>query len=61
MQEITTSRLADKASRGADNWIRCNGCGHKLFKLLNVPTGRKGTADIEIKCHSCKKICVFEL
>lgn len=32
-------------------WIRCKGCGHKLFKLVQDEVPR-----LEIKCHSCKKV-----
>ena len=39
----------------ADNWARCAGCGHKLFKVIDG----NGSAKIEVKCHSCKRICVI--
>ena len=34
-----------------DEWVRCKGCGHKLFKITET-----GSMHIETKCHSCKTI-----
>lgn len=42
-----------------DVWVRCKGCGHKLFKASNIVfinSNIKDTPMIEIKCHSCKTI-----
>ncbi len=35
----------------ADEWVRCNECGHKLLKDVDSLD-----YDIEIKCSSCKCI-----
>lgn len=47
----------------AATWVKCPVCGHKLFKIsgaftpLTVVAGEQTTtADIEVKCHSCKDI-----
>jgi phage FluMu protein Com len=34
-----------------EKWVECI-CGHKLFKVVDVD----GTCNIEVKCHSCKRI-----
>ena len=34
-----------------DRWVRCAGCGHKLFRAIKL-----GNSYMEIKCHSCKTI-----
>ena len=42
-------------------WVRCNECGHKLFKITSqmppeiIMQDLQGVG-IEIKCHSCKMI-----
>ncbi len=36
-----------------DGWCRCGECGHKLFRILGP-----NEIDIEIKCHSCKAVCI---
>ena len=40
-----------------DGWVRCGECGHKLFKI----TGRTTRGEIEIKCHSCKQLNIYNL
>lgn len=37
-----------QATTKNENWVRCSGCGHKLFK------GKGGWH--EVKCHSCKTV-----
>ena len=37
-------------------WELCPHCGHKLFKVIDMPDG----TEIEIKCHSCKSIIVIK-
>lgn len=40
-----------RMAKPRDEWVRCAGCGHKLFKAVKV-----GNSCMEIKCHSCKTI-----
>jgi len=40
------------------NWIRCGNCGHKLFKLEE---GSESSLRLEIKCSSCKAICLLDM
>lgn len=37
-------------------WYRCEKCGHKLFYVADWGYGAGGYVEIEIKCHSCKKV-----
>lgn len=38
-------------------WCNCPNCNHKLFRY----NPERGTATIEIKCHSCKGIALVKL
>ena len=44
-----------KARIDRESWARCGKCGHKLFKVDSL-----GDSRLEIKCHSCKSINVFD-
>lgn len=49
--------LTNKARIDENNWMRCGKCSHKLMKVI----GGGSFPKIEIKCHSCKTINVWEV
>lgn len=41
-----------------DEWVRCECCGHKLMKVVDLCDTCGGK--LEIKCHSCKSINLID-